>query len=169
MTKKKSKRNRKNFVSIPFETSLSLATLADNTILLQALTAALGEDLYIISVDILLSIHDHTPGEVPIYVGLAHSDLSITEVAQYLDSDNINPDDIIAKERSRRPVRRIGVFNRNDSEMELNNGVKIRQIIKFSVGNGFTLNLYVKNDSGAALTTGSFIDISGVIYGRWQR
>ncbi len=164
------RRSRKNFVAIPFTNSFPLLTLADATVLAGGTTTALGEDLFIISVDLYASIRGLTSGEVPLFVGFAHNDLTVTEIKEALSANLANPDDIIQKERSRRPVRRAGQFGRSGfTDLDLNNGVVVRVPIRFTVGNSFELDIWVLNESGAALTTGATIEYQGVIYGRWRR
>ncbi len=111
----------------------------------------------------------NTSLENPISVGFSHSDLSVTEVLEALKADLSSPDDIIARERARRPVRRVGNFAGPDVNQRLNDGKKIRQKIGFSVGDGFDLDAWFWNRSGAVLATGTVIDVDGTIYGRWQR
>ncbi len=171
MTKKKRTGvNRKNFVAIPFSLSAALTTLGDGLILKSNLfDTAFGEDIFVLSIDITALLRDLTTGEVPIEVGFAHGDLSVTEIGEYLDAELTDPDDIIAKERASRPVRRIGTFGRVGTHLDLNDGVPLRVPIKFSVGDTFQMLLWVRNQSGAVLTTGSFLEGFGVLYGRWQR
>ncbi len=165
------RRRSKNFVAIPFNFQMGLATLADGTVILQAMLAStFGEDIYLVSLDWGASIRDLTAGETPISFGLAHGDLSLTEVAEALDAEVTNPDDIIAKERARRPVRRLGVFGESLlTGMTVNDGILKRSKILFSVGNGFDLNWWARNQSGGTLTTGAIIEVNGTLYGRWQR
>ncbi len=170
MTKKKFKRNRKGFVAIPFSGTLALGTLADETVIKADLTAVFGEDLYIISVDALWALRDHTPGETPLQLGFSHGDLSTAEVLENLNAEVINPDDIIAKERARRPVRTVGHFSKGGvGEQTLNDGKLLRTKVKFMVGNGFSLSFWVCNRNGSSLTTNAIVEINGVIYGRWVR
>ncbi len=131
--------------------------------------AVFGEDIFVISVDSTWNIRTLTAGEVPIVVGFAHSDLTVTEIAEALQAELTDPDDIIAKERSRRPVRTVGSFGENAVDMSLNDGKMLRQKIKFSVGDGHSLDLFAFNRSGGSLTTGALIELTGVLYGRWQR
>ena len=168
--KTRRKRNR-NFVAIPFTTQLSLGTLGDNLVLTQGmLSAVFGEDIFIISIDWLASIRGAATSQMPITIGMAHGDLATTEIAEALDAELTDPDDIIAKERARRPVRRFGTFGRSDlQDMSLNDGRVARTKIKLSIGNGFDCNLWGRNQSGATLTTGTIIEFQGTIYGRWQR
>jgi len=165
------KRSRKkNFVAIPFNTAITVgAPVADAVVAVDALGNDLGEDLYLISLDAAWSIRDHTVAEGPLQVGVAHGDLSVTEIAEAINAEMTDPDDIIQKERSRRPVRKAGAFAGLSSEEVLENGAMVRTKCKFSIGDGHNLSLWVINSSGATLTTGTLINIIGTLYGRWQR
>ncbi len=172
MPKKKYKKfNRKNFVSIPFSSFITLGTLADSTVILADLLGnALGEDLFIISIDCVWTIRGLTGSEVPIDFGFAHDDLSITEVLEALTAELTDPDDIIQKERARRPVRRAGAFNVGSvTNIAINDGNNVRTKMRFSVGDSHNISGWARNLSGATLTTGAIIQMNGVIYGRWQR
>jgi len=173
MSKKKyksqSRANRRNFVAIPFETALNLSTLANDDVISVASMATFGEDIYIISVDCLFSVRGLTALEGPLQFGFSHSDLSDTEIKEALEAELTDPDDIIAKERARRPVRRVGQFSGLNTDDIFNDGRVKRVRIKFSVGDGFTLDAWIKNRSGSALTTGANLGVTGTLYGRWQR
>ncbi len=168
MTKKRSK-NRRNFVAIPFVADVSLGALANaGVISIATLDAQFGEDIFIISVDCLFTIRGLTGTEVPIVVGFAHSDLTVGEIVEALGAELTDPDDIIQKERARRPVRRVGSISNVDPS-NLMDGKLIRQKIKFMVGDGHNLDFFAQNRSGAVLTTGATLTCDGTIYGRWQR
>ncbi len=167
--RKYKKQNRKNFVTIPFETAVNLVTLANDTVLFAALMANFGEDIYIISIDALFSIRGLTALEGPLQFGFSHGDLTVGEVKEFTEAEMTDPDDIIAKERSRRPVRRAGQFSGLNTDDISNDGRVLRQTIKFSVGNDHNINAWIKNRSGSALTTGANFSVTGLIYGRWQR
>ncbi len=110
-TRRRRRARNSKFVAIPFETTVTLADLTDNTVVLSELfSAALAEDLFVISVDASWAMFDHTAGEGPIGVGFTHNDLSVTEVAEALVAEVTDPSDIIARERAARPVRRTGQF-----------------------------------------------------------
>ncbi len=169
-TKRKQRRNR-NFVAIPFEVSIPLGTLGNGIVICGDLLGAdLGEDIYVLSIDGLWSIRELTAGEQPIQVGYAHKDLTVTEIKEATEAEVTDPDDIIAKERARRPVRRAGVFAKGaEVDYTLAHGEHIRTKMKFSVGNGHNICIWAKNKSGSTLTTGGFVQCSGTLYGRWQR
>ncbi len=160
---------RRNFVAIPFTFNLALSTLADDTVL-KAAIATFGEDLFVISVDASWSLRGLTAGETPIEVGMNHGDLTVVEVEECLDAALTDPDDIIAKEQARRPVRRSGIFQGvSGTDIVLNNGVAIRTPIRFSVGNDHSLDIWAYNRTGAVMTTGAVLQVGGTIFGRWQR
>ncbi len=168
MARRSRGRSRRNFVAIPFQGSLALGTLADNTtVLAGALGANLTEDLFVISADIAFTMAGHTAGEGSFEVGTAHGDLAASEVQEALDAEVINPSDIIAKERARRPVRRYGVFLGVAATEVLFDGQLVRKTHKFSVGET-NLNIFATNRSGGAYTTGTVVQYQGTIYGRWQ-
>ncbi len=168
MPKKKQHSRRKNFQAIPFNVQQGLLTLADETVLLQALlSAAVARGLFLISIDATWAIRGLTAGEGPINVGYAHDDLSVTEVNEALNAELSDPSDIIQRERARRPVRRAGVFHGLATNEVINNGAPFRTTLKFTIDDGHNIAIFALNRSGAALTTGAVIEIEGTIYGRW--
>ncbi len=170
--KRRGRKRGRNFVAIPFSVGVSLLTLGNNTVVkTPALT--LGEDLFLISVDMSAHTRGLTADEgEPLECGFAHGDLSITEVEEALQAEVSDPDDIIAKEHARRPVRRAGQMIRHGSDttaLALAGGATQRVTAKFSVGDGHGIDFWVANRSGAGLTTGAVTNFTGTIYGRWQR
>ncbi len=168
MARKGRSGRRRNFIAIPFDVSLTLGTL-NSGVVLSTGVLTFGEDLFIISVDAAWALDGFTATEGPLSVGWAHGDLTVAEVAEAIDASVTDPDDIIARERARRPVRKVGTFAGLSSDEVLFDGRQERRAVRFSVGDGHSLNAYVVNRSGGNLTTGSVIRLSGVIYGRWQR
>ena len=162
------RKNRKDFVAIPFTDNLILSTLANSTVFNKALLT-FGEDIFLLSVDATWVLREGTAGEGPITFGFAHGDLTVTEVKEALEAELTDPDDIIQKEKARRPVRRSGTFHGLSTEEAAFQGDIKRSTVKFSVGDGHSLNAWAMNRSGAALTGGQIVAVDGVIYGRWQR
>ncbi len=165
------KRSRKGFQAIPFDVQFALGTLGSDVVLKLALVT-MGEDFFWLSVDCFWSIQSLTAAQGPIGVGIAHGDLTATEIGEALDAELADPDDIITRERARRPVRRAGMFrvNLNNEPEVLNDGKVIRTRAKFSVGDGHALVAWARNQGGSALsTTSPVIELQGTIYGRWQR
>ncbi len=164
------KRSRRGFQAIPFTAIITLGTATDGTVV-QSAVIAFGEDFFVISADAVWTLRDGDAGEGPIDLGWNHGDLSVAEIAEALDAELSDPDDIIARERARRPVRRAGTVIPKvaGEDVQLNNGVKIRTRMKFSVGDGHTLDVYGRNRSGGSLAGGMTVVVDGTVYGRWQR
>ncbi len=168
MVKKKQYNRRKNFQAFPFNVQLALLALADETVLKANLFVSdLIRGLFNISVDATWAVRGLTAGEGPINVGWAHNDLSIVEIKENLDVEMFDPSDIIARERSRRPVRKSGVFQGLTAVEVISNGNIIRTPLRFTTDIGHQIVFWGMNKSGANLTTGAVIEIQGTLYGRW--
>ncbi len=164
------RRNRKGFTALPFSISLALLTLADETILAtQLLGGVFIEDFFCISVDGQWGLRGLTAGEGPIDVGYSHDDYSVAELKENLTANLLDPDNKIVQEQSRRLVRRAGIFNGVAATEVLNDGKAIRTKLRFMVGNDHAIQFWVRNRSGANLTTGALIELNGTLYGRWVR
>ncbi|MFQ0997904.1 hypothetical protein [Gilliamella sp. CG33] len=168
MAKKgKGRGRRSRFQVVRVNTNLALLTLAD-TIVLSADITAITQSAYMISADLTWAVRGLTAGEGPIEVGLASADLTDVEIAEALDASPVNESDIIARERTRRPVRHVGVFAGVLTEETLNDGKKIRSKVKMAMGEGTDLEMYARNESGANLTTGAVIEVAGKVYLNWR-
>ncbi len=168
MAKKGSRRRRNpNFVALPVQATIAPGALADNTVFAQVLTQ-LSQDLWVHKAKLSWTLRNLTPGEGPIYVGLASNDLSVTEIKEAIEAKPVSSSDRIAKERAGRPVRQVGQFNGLAEAESLNDGKPIHTRCKFALANSAEVNAYVMNQSGAALTTGSGVEVNGHIFGTWK-
>lgn len=164
------KRRSKNFVAIPFDVAITVGTPAAEGFSSENMfSSTFAEDIYCLSMDYMADIREHTAAEGPLQLGVCHGDLTTTEVGECLDAELLDPSDIIARERARRPVRNLGFFHGKDTDENLNNGIKKRQQLKFRVDNGHVLEIWLRNKSGAQLTTGTIVHVVGTLYGRWLR
>jgi len=167
---RRSRRRRRRLIAIPFTARLTLGALGSSTVIdVSALPAAFGEDFYCHQVTCNFAMREHTAGEGPINIGFAHGDLTVAEILEALTAEVTDPDDIIAKERSKRPVRKTGNFPGLLTEETFRDGAMIRTGLGFVVGDGHELACWALNNSAAVLTTGTVIEFDGVIYGRWLR
>jgi len=165
-----SRRRSRRLTAIPFVARLTLGALVSSIVIkVSSLPAAFGEDFYIHSVFANWAMRNYTAGEGPISIGYTHGDLSVTEVLEALTAEVTDPDDIIAKERSRRPVRKLGNFPGLNTEETFQDGRMVRSGIGFTVGDGHQFECWALNNSAATLTTGTILEIDGVLYGRWLR
>ncbi len=165
--RKSGRRRSSRFFAYPIAANLALGTLADGVIISTALTAFGQTRVSLISADISWSIDGLTANEGPIEIGLGSSNLSNTETGEALDASPTSQTDIIAMERSRRPVRRVGQFPGQSANESLKDGDQIRTTLKFPVNEGVELNLWARNRSGATLTTGAIVRVSGTLFMRW--
>ncbi len=168
----KRRRSNRNFVAIPFETDLTLGTLALNAVLTTGLLdSSFDDDIYIISADVQFNLRNQTDAEGPIHVGLAHSDYSVTEILEFLDVDPTERHDLIAQERVRRGkrIRKFGGFRVSEStdvHFYLAHGEMIRKPMKFAVNEGKQVNVYAVN-RGSGVSTGRVVNVSGTLFCRW--
>lgn len=167
MVKHPKRRTNKNFGVVTFRNASALGTLADNTLQTATMTA-LAQDFYCASVDCLWAIRDATITDGPITCGFANGDLSSTEITEALDANPTSQSDIIAIERTRRPVRYAGQFDLAETDTVLNDGRRMRTKLKIMLNEGVELVAWVRNESGKSLETGAVLEISGKIYGNWK-
>ncbi len=161
------RRGTPNLTNIPIDSGITLSTLANATVLSGSLIATLTEDLHLIHADLAWSIQGLTPGEGPIYVGIAHGDYSDAEILEALLASLTGPGNKIEQEQSRRLVRRIGGFPGILAEEVLADGQQIRTRLNFTVQSAKTVKMFAFNRSGGTLTTGAVIRVFGSVFGRW--
>ncbi len=166
------RRRRKGGIAVlPFQAQLSLGTLANGTVLsVPLLSGNLTEDLFIISIDSTMVIRDLTAGEGPLYMGFAHSDYSVAEIAEAIDTSGyLGPSAKIEQEQARRLVRRWGTFRGHEATSIIaeSNGGHRRYKVRWVQQNGGNPRCWLQNTSGVTLTTGAVLETDGYIYGRW--
>ncbi len=170
--KRKTTRTRKrsrNFVAIPFQSTITLATLTNQNALLSSLLGSeLAEDLFVVSIDGEWSIRGNTPGDGPVSVGFSHNDYDVSEVIENLTVEMTDPGNKIAQEQSRRLIRKAGTFGYSVDGEVLNDGKPIRTPMRFKITDGHGPQMWAFNQSGSGLTTGGVIHCWGTIYGRWM-
>ncbi len=147
--------------------SIPMLTAADGAVVSSA-GDPMGREFFWISGDIYWALKGATVGEGPIVVGIAHNDYTDAELTENLNQTGMeDPGDKIAQERGRRLVRRAGQFSVVAANEVLNDGKAKRTKAGFVLTDGFAPNFWAQNRSGATLTTGMVVQISGKIYGRW--
>ncbi len=165
------KGSTKGLIGIPVNVQLALSTLADETVIKVDMIAgatSLDKRIWWHSFKGFISISGQTATEGPLEVGCAHSDLSVAEIKEKIDAAAaVNLDDIIARERARRPVRTWGVFAGLSTNEYLNNqSGSVKKVIKFSTGEDHEPAVYVMNHAGGALAGGAAITVFGKLWGR---
>ncbi len=168
MAKHTGKSRRQRLVVLKFHQQTSLGTLADNTALSVNLISSFTTAMFVISVDALWALNDMTAGQGPIEFGFTHGSYTVAQIVEALDASPDGPDNVIAIEQNRRKVRLAGLFAVNDDHEEFADGELTRTRVRFMVGIGSDFDAFAVNRSGAALTTGGQISVSGRIYGNWR-
>ncbi len=175
--KKTTRRSNKNFVAIPITGTIPILSLGDGVVVAgDVFGGNLTEDFYALSADIMAEIVGITSGEGnPTMAGFAHGDYTVTELKENLEVTLLGPGTKIEVERSRRLVRKTGMFRSNDPAhvtMALSgrysDGGLTRTKLKFIVNSGKTLKFWAHNKSGAVYTTGANLKFEGTVYGRWM-
>ncbi len=167
--KRKRRRYNPNFFAIKFNINFTIGALADNTVAkTDWFATALENAARFISMDCVVTMTGHTAAEGPIQWGVMNGLLTAAEALEALDAEVLGPGWSQAREHSNRPVRLFGSFPGLSSDEVQNNGNQKRYKLRgLQIRDGDDLELFAVNRSGATLTTGTQITVSGTIYGVW--
>ncbi len=159
------RRKRTKLLKGNIDEAIALGTLANNTLLADVFDETVNERTYAISMEATWSLRDLTPGEGAILFGVAHGDYSAAEIEAVIENaGSWNEGDLVSQEIARRKVRIIGQFEGQLGNEDFNDGVKLKTKLGWILNQGETLDVWAYNRSGAALTTGAFILLSGHIW-----
>ncbi len=124
-------------------------------------------NIFLMSIKNDWTIRGLTAGEGPIEFGVAHGDYSDAEIEEALEVTFQEPGDKIEEEHARRLVRRVGVLHGLASNEAYNDGREKKTKLNFVIQEDKGLRMWARNLSGAALTTGGVITITGNMFGKW--
>ncbi len=145
--------------------TLGTGALAANALAAAAYDESVNERSFILSQEAVWSMDDHTAGEGPITVGVAHSDYTQAEIEEVIENTGSwNEGNLVAQEQARRKIRIVGVFDGLSVDEKLNDGLPIKTILKWVLLQNQSLQMFCYNHSSAALTTGSLIKINGHVW-----
>lgn len=166
------KKYPKGFKAIPFTVTLTLSTLAVDTVIkTDIFTNAFTEGFWCNSIKGTFAMRDATVGEQPIEAGFAHSDYTVGEIAEKLVADESNiRGNKIAVEQSQRKVRVCGSFPQltvAGADVRMTQA-DVRYGLGFKIENGFNIVIWARNRSGAnPITTGAVVQMTGTLFGRF--
>ncbi len=162
LAKRKPSRRRFNLRRVHTTPEITLATLATDTALSVATVGASTSTYRAMSLKGTWSLSGLTAGEGPITVGFAHSDYTVTEIKEWMESFGaIDPTDMVERERANRLIRIVGTFPPSANSV-LNNGNPIRTKLNWLIGIGAQVNVFAFNeDTAANLTTGAVVNFTG--------
>ncbi len=163
------RQRRTPVVVIKQQNSVALSTLATDTIV-KVDGLVLQQDFDHYSSDVIATLRGMTGNEGPIDYGIAQSQLTVAQIQEALDASPTSSNDVEAIERTRRRVRQLGVFERSpDEDQTTNNGRprRAKLFIKIPAGQEMPA-MWIRNRSGATLTTGGVANFQQKAYGRWR-
>ncbi len=148
---------------IDCHSTLALSTLAANTVLAVNASADVAIDTgRVTSAEITYDIEDHTVGEGPLAVGLAHSDYTVAEILEFLQlATGFDRGDKGGQEIAKRLIRRVGTFTGGSDGEVLNDGKPIKTKLNWVLTEGKTVQAWIINLSSGALTTGTRYNVNG--------
>ncbi len=154
--------------NVPFQAENVLGTLGNQTADIGAMVDASDNEYRAISIRATWAMNGFTAGEGPLSVGYAHGDYTATEVKEFIEAGGaMTQNDKIAAEQANRLIRLVGVFSGVGGSESLNDGKPIRTRLNWRIADGGTINQFVYNHGGAALTTGAAIVQNGALRLRW--
>ncbi len=143
---------------------ITLGTLANVTVVTSAILGAADGAYRLMSLSQSWALKNLTVGEGPVTVGYAHGDYTVTEIKEAIEAGaSISIGNKIANEQANRLVRIIGSFS-GEAEEVLNDGKPMKIRLNWAIPIGTTVNIFAYNDSGAALTTGGIIEVTGPVW-----
>ncbi len=152
------KRSYRAYLRGNVDESLNLGTLATLTLVSVDFDESVNETTWLSSVKGSYTLDELTPGQGPIFIGLAHSDYSDAEIEEWIETtQSWNAGDLVAKEVARRKIRRIGVFPAEGGALvtdtiALNGGRPITTKCGFLLQTGQTASLWAYNMGPANLS-----------------
>ncbi len=163
MARKGHGKRRYNLRKVRFTPTVALGTLNAGIALSNSLTAVAINAYRAVSLSCSWSIFGIAGTDGPVTVGYAHSDYSVTEIKECLESNaSIDRGDKIAMEQSNRLIRIVGTFLPG-GQASLNDGRPVKTRLNWYIGTGDTVNVFVMNE-GITMTTGALVNLNGQMY-----
>ncbi len=157
------KRRRYNLRRVRVTPELALVTLATDTAIVAGSTGAAVGTYRLVSTIGTWAMVGATGGDGPITVGFAHSDYTVTEIKECLESFiSIDRGKKVENERSNRLVRIVGVLDQLQNR--LNNGNPIKTRLNWVMQPGDICNIFAYNEGTGSLTTGAVLHYQGSHY-----
>ncbi len=161
---KRSGKRRYSLRRVRVTPELPLLTLASDTVI-KTVTVGSSDIAYrLISAVLTWTIKSLTGGDGPITVGFAHSDYTITEIKECLEStQSINQGNKISNEQANRLVRVVGTFSTTGGS-QLNHGEPIKTRLNWLISIGDEVEVFAYNEGTGALSTGAVVNCAGSFY-----
>ncbi len=165
LAKRKSPKTRRRFSlrRVRVTPSVALGALVSGIVVKGGISGAAPNTYRAISSDQVWSLEGLTSGEGPVVVGYAHSDYTVTEIKEAIDAAaSIDPGLKIERERAGRLVRIVGIITSDVDR--LNDGKPLKTRLNWLITPGDEVNIFAMNESGATLSTGAVLHITGNLW-----
>ncbi len=165
MARKPARRRRRAFNLRPVRTSvvIPMLTTGAQVALTTALTGSADGAYRCMSVKASWRSQELTDADGPLVVGYAHSDYSVTEIKEFIESSAaISVGDKVAQEKSNRLIRIVGTLGDAVDDV-LNDGKLISTKLNWLMPIGKAVNAFAYND-GITMTTGALVRINGTMW-----
>ncbi len=166
-TKHRKRRPRKfNLRKVRVAANSAIGALASFDVVSNVITAAVTNEIRVMSVDASWTLVDRTAADDGQSIGLAHSDYTAAEIEECLEaSASIDLGDKIAQEQANRLVREIGTFSGGEpTGAVLNDGMPIKTKLNWLLNEGDSLQVWIRNSSANVYTTGCLVAINGNLW-----
>ncbi len=141
---------------------IAIGALAADTLVSEGGGTAVDSSVLVTSIDVMIGIHNHTAGEGPLVIGVAHSDYSDAEIEAWLENlSSWSSEDKIAEEQARRLCRSLGMIGGAQVSERLWDGRQRKFKLNWRLGEGQALNFWCFNSDSNNLTTGTVVNIDG--------
>ncbi len=168
MAKKGRKSRRFNLRKVRVTSKLVLSALAALDVASGALTNVVTNKIRLITADFAYAWANVADIDDGMEFGLAHSDYTSAEIEECLEAGAaFELGDKVAQERANRLVRSIGVMSGSGTDgsgMSFKDGERHKTKLNWLLGEGDSLNIWVRNGSGTIWTTASEIIASGDLW-----
>ncbi len=145
----------------------AIGALASLDVVVNNMHSVTTETLRVVSVDSSYAWSGKAAIDDAAEFGLAHSDYSAAEIEECLEANgSIDLGNKTAQEQANRLVRSLGTItgpavSGASGGASFNDGRKLKTRLNWLLSTGDTINLWVRNGSGAVYSTGSSLVASG--------
>ncbi len=165
LAKRGRRRRRRGVRMLKVSELISLGALGAGAMISGVFDSTVDDTTYLLSIEAVWSLAEHTVGQGPIVVGVAHSDYTSSEIGAWFAAAGAwDRGNLVAGEVNTRKIRQAGVFNGNEVSETLNDGRAIKTKLGFSVSPGDTLQTWALNQDTSPLTTGSLVLTDGKVW-----
>ncbi len=151
-----------NLRRVRLQSFLAAGALVSGDVISGAATAATTGSMRVMSIKASWNLSDKGASDDDGYqFGVAHSDYTAAEIEECLESQaSIDLGDKVAQEQSNRLVRVIGTMSGAAGAgggLQFNDGKTISTKLNWFLSIGDTLNMWIRNGSGATWVTGALL------------